>query len=194
MFDLNHFLNNFSSVSQNTFQQIEELFVKKKLIKHEYFAAEGEKATKFGILTKGIIRGFYRNNEGNEYNKTFFIAPTFIGSYSSLITKKASLVNQQALIDCEIFVANYNNFEKLCQNNIELERLSKKIAQQHFVNKEKREIELVMLNATERYEMLKKEFPNIENIIPQYHIASYLTISPTQLSRIRNKISKSLPM
>jgi hypothetical protein len=53
--------------------------------------------------------------------------------------------------------------------------------------KERREIELVLLQADERYKIFKQEYPNLENLIPQYHIASYLGVTPTQLSRIRAK-------
>ena len=35
---------------------------------------------------------------------------------------------------------------------------------------------------------LQQEFPKLDQLIPQYHIASYLGISQTQLSRIRNQI------
>jgi hypothetical protein len=42
-----------------------------------------------------------------------------------------------------------------------------------------------LLDASQRYVLFKKEFPTLEQLIPQFHIASYLGISATQLSRIR---------
>jgi hypothetical protein len=54
-----------------------------------------------------------------------------------------------------------------------------------MTRKEKREIELVTLEAKERYAIFQQEHPQLEQLIPQYHIASYLGVSPTQLSRIR---------
>jgi len=59
------------------------------------------------------------------------------------------------------------------------------MAEQFFIQKEKREIELVTLEAKERYQIFQKEHPGLDQQIPQYHIASYLGVSPTQLSRIR---------
>jgi hypothetical protein len=56
-----------------------------------------------------------------------------------------------------------------------------------FLEKEKREIELVLLGAQQRYQLFQNEYPNLENLISQYHIASYLGVTPTQLSRIRAK-------
>jgi len=49
---------------------------------------------------------------------------------------------------------------------------------------------MALLDAEKRYLILREEFPGLEMKIPQYHIASYLGISPTQLSRVRNTMSK----
>lgn len=57
-----------------------------------------------------------------------------------------------------------------------------------FLLLESRIYDLSVLDATERYLKLKNEISNIEEFIPQYHIASYLNISPVQLSRIRKEI------
>jgi hypothetical protein len=63
-------------------------------------------------------------------------------------------------------------------------------AESFFLHKEKREIELVLLRADERYRIFKEEYPTLENLISQYHVASYLGITPTQLSRIRGANQK----
>jgi len=43
-----------------------------------------------------------------------------------------------------------------------------------------------MDNAQERYEFLLKNHLNIEQLIPQYQIASYLEIKPESLSRLKD--------
>ena len=73
----------------------------------------------------------------------------------------------------------------------DLERLGRKIAEFYFLEKEQKEIEMALLDADKRYLIMREKFPSIELIIPQYHIASYLGISPTQLSRIRRKFKDS---
>jgi len=47
---------------------------------------------------------------------------------------------------------------------------------------------MALLDADKRYLIMRERFPTIETIVPQYHIASYLGISPTQLTRIRGKL------
>ncbi len=147
-------------------------------------------AKKIGFLAEGIIRAFYRSDDGQEYNKHFFIAPCFIGGYASLITGQTNQINQQALTPCSVLEANYSGLTNLYNKHSDLERFARILAERFFVQKEQREIELVLLNADERYKILRNEFPELEQLIPQYHIASYLGITPTQLSRIRKTLSK----
>ncbi len=46
-------------------------------------------------------------------------------------------------------------------------------------------VQYATVTAKERYIMFKEEYADIEEEIPQYIIASYLGITPTQLSRIK---------
>jgi len=163
------------------------LFSEKQLKKNEYFAIEGEYSTKLAFLTKGVMRAFYRNSEGNEYNKTFFTSLNFVGAYSSLVTGHKNLINIQCLTNCTFLVADFGAITKLYDEYPKIERLARKLAENKFAIKEKREIELVTLDASERYIIFQEEHPDLENLIPQYHIASYLGVTATQLSRIRAK-------
>lgn len=131
------------------------------------------------------MRAFYRNEKGVEYNKHFFIAPCFIGGYASLITGRPNQIVQEALTPCVIQEADYTGLEALFEEHRAVERLARKLAEQFFVQKEQREIDLVLLDAEARYDIFRSEFALLEQLIPQYHIASYLGITPTQLSRIR---------
>ena len=87
-----------------------------------------------------------------------------------------------------IWRVKFDVIDRLSENNYELERLRRKIAEQFFVWNEKKQLEMAFLEAKERYVIFKKEYPTLESIISQYHIASYLGISATQLSRIRQKL------
>ncbi len=173
-----------------TWKNIEKIFKELNLNKGDYFAREAELSKQIGFLTKGVIRAFYRNHEGLEYNKHFFISNNMVGAYSSLITHKKNKINLQCLTDCQLWVADYKEIQKLYDLFPEFERFGRRFAELFFVNKEQRELEIVLLNADERYLIFQKEYPELEQLIPQYHIASYLGISATQLSRIRRKISE----
>ncbi|PTT77240.1 MULTISPECIES: Crp/Fnr family transcriptional regulator [unclassified Chryseobacterium] len=190
MNDLKDFFNSLTAISSDSWEKLSEIFSPRTLKKGAFFISEGQTAKEIGFLESGILRAFYRNSKGVEYNKHFFVSPCFIGGYSSLITKTPNQINQQALTDCSLQVANYSDIEKLYDLYPEIERAGRILAELYFVQKEQREIEIVLLDADKRYEIFQKEYPHLEQFIPQYHIASYLGVTPTQLSRIRKKISE----
>ncbi|RBW63175.1 Crp/Fnr family transcriptional regulator [Tenacibaculum sp. E3R01] len=185
---LKEYINNISYLNENVFRELEKCFTPLQLQKKDFFVREGEYARKIGFLQEGIVRAFFFNEKGKEYNKQFFIGPSIIGAYTSLLLKQPNTIAQQALTDCKILVADYERIEGLYNDFHEIERLGRKIAELYFLEKEKKEIEMALLDADKRYLILRKEFPSLEALIPQYYIASYLGISATQLSRIRKKI------
>lgn len=187
MNELKIYLEQLIHFTENEMEILTSLFSEIKFKKNDYFAKEGEYSSKLAFITKGIIRAFFRNKSGNEYNKTFFTASSFIAAYSSITTKKENLINLQCLTDCTLLVADFEKITSLYNDYPKIERLARILAEYKFAIKEKREIELVTLEARERYEIFKSEHPNLENLVNQYHIASYLGITPTQLSRIRAK-------
>ena len=185
------YIKQFYNIKQHTFDALRKCFKRKQLGKNEYFIREGQLANQIGFLEKGVVRAFFINQDGKEYNKQFFVAPSIIGAYSALLTNEPNKIAQQALTNCEILVAEYKDMEHLYDEFHDLERLGRKIAEYYFLEKEQKEIEMALLDADKRYLIMRKRFPTIELIVSQYHIASYLGISPTQLSRIRRKMKDS---
>jgi len=191
MQEFKKYVSEISKISEAAFTELQNRFEPIQLKKNEYFAKENVAARYIGFLKKGIVRAFFLNEEGKEYNKQFFIGPSIIGAYSSLLTKQPNRIAQQALTDCDILVANFSELEQLYDKYHEIERLGRKLAELYFLEKEQKEIEMALLDADKRYLLLRDRFPTLESMIPQYHIASYLGISPTQLSRIRRKLTES---
>jgi len=183
------FYNAISRLKEETWEEVLPLFHEDRLSAGDYFVRENEVAREIAFLESGVVRAFFINQEGQEYNKQFFVAPNSIGAYTSLLTGKENLISQQALTDCVIWTCNFNSLVALYDKYHDLERLARKMAEYYFLEKEKKEIEIVLLDASKRYRIFQQEFPSLEQLIPQYHIASYLGISATQLSRIRRKFA-----
>ena len=142
MNNLVSFLNQISPLSAPTAALLLPILVVGELKKGDYFVREGEVATEIAFLERGVVRAFYTNSEGKEYNKTIFTAPAIIGSYASLISKEKNRLPQQALTDCVIWRLNYDEIERLSENNYELERLRRKIAERFFLGNEKKQLEM----------------------------------------------------
>ena len=89
---LTDFFNAISSLKEQTWEELLPQFHEDKLIPNQYFARENEVARKIAFLESGVVRAFFINLEGQEYNKQFFVGPSSIGSYTSLHTGRANLI------------------------------------------------------------------------------------------------------
>src|SRR4051812_15600759 len=101
MVPLIKFYNAVSTLTKNTWEDVLPLFHEEWLAKNQYFVRENEVARKIAFLESGVVRAYFVNQEGQEYNKQFFVGPSSIGGYSSLLTGKPNLIPQQALTDCK---------------------------------------------------------------------------------------------
>ncbi len=174
-------------LAPNEWKQVKRLFSLIRIEKRQYFAKADTYPQEIGFVSSGILRAFYRTPDGVEYNKTFFLENTFVAPLTSLVTKEINQINLQALLDSEMLVADYQAFTELYDSIPPVERFARKAIEVEWCRKEIREIRLVLNSARERYEHFLSEYPGIENLIPQYHIASFLGITPVALSRIRSK-------
>ncbi|NQX91766.1 MAG: Crp/Fnr family transcriptional regulator [Flavobacteriales bacterium] len=170
---------------QSTLDILTSKFAIAEMKKGESFAKRGEFSQQIAFVINGVMRASNSNDKGEEYNKTFFLKGNFLGAYSSLITGNRNLIDIDCLTDCHLLTAQHKHIVALYDSHQKVERLARILAEQFFVSKEKREIELVTLEAKDRYAIFLEQYPNLDQLIPQYHIASYLGITPTQLSRIR---------
>lgn len=187
MTELKEYFNAISKLNESTWDKILPFFREEKLLKNEYFAKENRTSRRIAFLKTGVVRAYFTNQEGKDYNKQFFVGQSIIGAYTSLLTGQVNIIAQQALTDCVIYSCDYKSLTDLYDDHPDLERFARKIAEHYFLEKEKKEIEIVLLDASQRYILFKKEFPTLEQLISQLHIASYLGISATQLSRIRKQ-------
>ena len=174
-------------ISNDCWSEIKSLAYLKELNKGEYFSREGEKAKGLGLLLEGVCRIYYLDDNGNEWNKYFLQKNNFIAS--SISPEKHSITNIQSLNDTKIIFLSLPKLLELSKKHNDLLLFIQKLTFSYLEQKQEREINLLSETALNNYLTFKKDFPKLENEIPHFHIASYLGITPTQLSRVRKKLS-----
>ncbi|MCP4271514.1 MAG: Crp/Fnr family transcriptional regulator [Gammaproteobacteria bacterium] len=180
-------INKLCNLSKTVLDTFQSIFIDKEIAKGECFITEGDYGDSFAFIKSGLLRSYYISPKGEEYNKHFFLAGSFVAPLTSLVLHEPSPVYIGALESTKIMVANYKDLEKLYNAHLELNILGRKLVEFAWIEKERRETQLIMLEAKDRYKAFLKEYPGLEQRIPQYHVASYLGITPVQLSRIRAK-------
>jgi CRP-like cAMP-binding protein len=154
-----------------------------------YFIEAGEIPRKFGFIRSGLFRYVYINDEGTEYTKGIIREHRFVSSYSAMIAGTPSHFYVEALEPSTVLEIPYQKWLHLRPADPFWDRLLVTLLEKAFTIKEKRERELLLLDAETRYKIFLEEFPGLDRRVKQHIIASYLGIQPESLSRIRKKIA-----
>lgn len=167
---------------------------RQNITRGEHFLNAGDIPDKIAYVCTGLFRYSYTDSGGSEYTKSFFPEGDFVVSYSAMVSGTPSWFSIEALEDSVIDVFDYTNWQLLFDGHPCWAALLIAMLQKGYMKKEKRERELLMLDAAERYQSFLTEYPGLETRVRQHMIASYLGITPVALSRIRSQSKKFTPL
>jgi CRP-like cAMP-binding protein len=155
----------------------------------DYFIRAGAVPDKIAFVGSGLFRYVYINEKGDEFTKGIIAENFFLSSYSATIMAKPSYFSIEALEDSQVLEIVWKDFMQLMDNDIFWLKFLLKFVEKGYMIKEKRERDLLLLDAETRYKDFLIEFPGMDQRIKQGIMASYLGIKPETLSRIRRKIA-----
>lgn len=188
MFHNDKFSDSFGYIPEEAFFKIKEISEFKKIAPHVQLDQLGKVPSKLYLILSGVMRCYITSESGKEFNKRFFFPMDFAGSLTALIKNAPSEMIYETITECKLYEINYKQLKEMCASDIVISNLYTSMLEKVFMSYEKRHLEFISLNASQRYLKLKEEMPNIDKLLPQYHIASYLSITPVQMSRIRKKM------
>ena len=110
-------------------------------------------------------------------------------AYSSFITGQNTVENIQAITDVELLIIPKSTIDDLVKENANWIKFLKIVAEQQYIELEKRIFQLQKNSALQRYRDLITNQPEYIQHIPLQYLASYLGITQRHLSRIRKEIS-----
>jgi len=183
------FLNKVGNLSEGSFKKLQGLAIYRKILSNQVLSESGIVPKKVYMLVSGVITAFVNSESGKQFNKQIFTPISFAGALTAILKNEPSEVTYMTLTECKVYEIDFEDFKELCRQDFEIGRLYVKVLEHIFITYEARSLDLMRLDATERYVKLRAQIPNIDNLIPQYQIASYLNITPVQLSRIRKKLN-----
>jgi CRP-like cAMP-binding protein len=161
------------------------------LKKNEYFIRVGAVPDKMACIVSGIFRVFYTTEAGEEKILAIRDEGRMLSAFSAILEHTPSWYDIQALEDSDLLYVSLDQYIEGLQGHACWQVINAKYAQMLFVEKERRESEFLSDNAETRYKKFRERFPGVEDRIRQYHVASYLGITPVALSRIRKKLREN---
>jgi len=171
----------FGSLNQEQIDFVSNKAIILELNKEEYFWEAGKTPKYVGFLTEGVIRVFYYNNQGEEVTRYFI-------DENNLIIESENFeptIYLQAITNCKLIVFSKPDWAEFSRTIMSWDNIVNKIVQKTLIQKLQKRSSLIEQDATTRYLAFIEKFPNIANRVPLAHIASYLGITQSSLSRIR---------
>lgn len=176
----------YGTLSEGAMDDMTRLLRPRSYLKGEYFLQEGQMAKNVGFVVKGLFSQYYTSPDGDVVIKRFFPESFFVGSLPAMLTHAPSMFAIRALEPTETLEYNFYDFKSLTEKHRDLAAFYIRYMELHWViEKEPLEISFRYDSAKTRYINFLKEYPDLEPRLKQHEIASYLGITPTQLSRIR---------
>jgi CRP-like cAMP-binding protein len=179
-------------LSPGDITHIESAVTVRKLRKRQFLLQEGDICRHENFVLKGCLRTYETDEKGQEHVILFSVEDWWVGDLYGFLTGSPSRMNVECLEDCVLAQISRETLEELYIKVPALERFFRKLVQNAYIAVSRRLLSSMSRPAQERYLEFIEKYPDIEQRVPDRHIASFLGIAPESLSRIRRQhVSKS---
>jgi CRP-like cAMP-binding protein len=170
--------------------EIADLFEPREMGKNDFFVKHGKVSNEYLFLEAGFMRAFAIDTNGNEVTTNFYGSKQVVFEVSSFFNRTVSRENIQCVTDCRGWFITFDQVNNLFHTIPEFREFGRSILVRGITTLKNRMLSMITDTAEQRYEKLMNTNPEVFQSAPLKHIASYLGITDTSLSRIRKEFAK----
>ncbi len=185
--DLHQYYSRFSAISLEDWLCLEANVKPIEFSKGDTIFKVQEKVKDAVIIRKGIAKTYYTTRQGKEFIKIFLTDGQIVSSYLENISGVPSRTHSKAVTDISALSIPFDTLMQILDSSPAFIQLHLRMVQMFYAMKERREYELLTLDAAQRYQHFLQEYGQYASQIPNMSIASYLGITPVSLSRLRGQ-------
>ena len=187
-----HFLNKIFEASGITKEELKVIIPKYKKVKFEkndYLLKEGQVEKKYWFIESGFVRSYVIDTEGNDITFNLYASKDVVIDYPSIFFFAPTRESIQALTECICWEITFEDFQEMFNSIPSFREQQRGLLVGSYFTLKNHSISLIADEAKERYLRLLREKPHIIQNVSLKHIATFLGITDTSLSRIRKEIS-----
>jgi CRP-like cAMP-binding protein len=136
------------------------------------------------------MRAYTFDLKGNEATTNFFAKGRQVFDHASFFLQTPSEENIQAVTDCIGYSITFEKMNTAFHTIPEFREYGRRMLVKELVSYKKRTLAMINKTAEQRYEDLIKDDKEIFQFAQLKHVASYLGVTNSSLSRIRREFSK----
>lgn len=182
-----HLAQRFAPVQFDTalHERFQKIWIRKTFPKRTFLTEAGNTERYLYYVIKGITTVYLIDQAGKQMIMGFAYDNEFSGDYESYLYQKPSNYFVEALTDCEVLALSLTDFNALFDTHPDFHIWEKHFLRMILMGRAQREVEMLTLSASERFEQFMARCPAILQQLPQRYLASYLNMTPETFSRMR---------
>ncbi len=187
-----HFLNKVFASSGITQEELKLIIPKYKAVtfdKNDYLLKQGQVEKKYWFIESGFVRSYIIDTEGNDITFNLYASGDVVIDYPSIFFFAPTRENIQALTDCVCWEIDFESFQELFNTILNYREQQRGLLVGSYFALKEHSIALIADQAKQRYLKLLKTKPHIIQNVSLKHIATFLGVTDTSLSRIRKEIA-----
>jgi CRP-like cAMP-binding protein len=154
----------------------------------QHIVRAGETPTHFFVILNGLVRYYYASPEGKHWNKAFFHEGELVGSLSAYLKQQPCTYNIEVMEPSRLVAVPLEVFTRLPGRALQMQGMLDRATREIMLRNESREALLLTCNSEERYRWLQENEIWLLARVPQYQLASYLSMDAVSFSRIKRKL------
>lgn len=147
----------------------------------------GHRTNYICLVVSGLVRGFYIDEEGNDRTKCFSQKGDWCLSHNYVSDMPCPFF-LEAEQDTVLAMFHIPDIERFKEKYPVLKQKIEILLADAMLKSEQRIYSFISMEAKDRYLLILKEQPELIKNAKQEHIASYLGITPSSLSRIKKNL------
>ena len=166
-------------------------FHEKQFEKNELMFREGRVCNEYYFLDDGFARAFIHDINGNDITTALYPPNNVVCELFSFFKRIPSKENIQALTACKVWFLTFDELQHVFHSMVLFREFGRTILINAYASLKQRMLSALQETAEERYAHLINTNPDIFQHAPLKHIATYLGVTDTSLSRIRKEFAKN---
>jgi len=172
----------------NSDQALIHPYLKRKTFKKgDYITVPGQIQKDLFFVRSGVQMSFFESDK-----KTHVIAftypPNLCAIPESFSFQKPSKYFLICMTDSELDYITFDELQQLFDKSQSIERLFRRMTEAVLAGIINRHIELHSMTIEERYRTFCQRSPHLLQLVPHKYLASYLSMNPTNFSKLFNKV------
>lgn len=185
---LKDILNQQIILSPTDLYRIASISKLKRIKKGQHLVISGEINYNVLLVYSGLLRHYIIDKNGEEKTLLFVQEKRTTGCLETIMHDQPAFENIVALEDSLIITFDNRKAEKFALESKGLLKLQNKKLKLALSEAVERLRHHTIYSPEERYLLFCENQPTLEQRVKQKHLASYLGITPTSLSRIRSRV------